>query len=93
MAFLLSQGQADVCENQQDADANNRIISCKHSAARSGMEQAADLMVVFRQLKKSQRRVSLKNMPLTHPMKKALLDALEQVDGTLSLGDDSLPVG
>ena len=38
-------------EDQQQRDWENKVISNKHAAARTGTEQPADLSIVFRSLR------------------------------------------
>ena len=47
-------------EVQQKEDACNKIITCKHSAARTYVEQACDRCLIFRSIKKNRNRLQEK---------------------------------
>ena len=50
-------------EDQQKEDASNKIITCKHSAARTSVEQACDCCPIFRSLKKISKSITREDAP------------------------------
>ena len=54
---------AIINEEQQNDDATNKIITCKHSAARTSVEQACDCCPIFRSLKKISQNITREDSP------------------------------
>ena len=50
-------------ESHQARDYTNKIITCKHSASRTSVEQACDRCPVFRSLKKISRSITNESVP------------------------------
>ena len=50
-------------ESQQIDDAANKISTCKHSAARTAVEQAADCCPIFRSIKKISKSITREDVP------------------------------
>ena len=58
-----SQLKAITNELNQSTDAINKIVSCKHSASRTSVEQACDTCPVFRSIKSISKSVTHANLP------------------------------
>ena len=72
-------------ESIREDDAN-RIVSNKHSAARTGTEQPCDLANVFSIMNKLQKRITVKHLEASqHPMKKVIVDTLKKHENVLNL--------
>ena len=66
----------------------NMIIACKQNAARSGVEQAADLTKVFKLMHRFQKTVPVSNIPVeNHPLKNWVSKSFKnlQEEGKLNL--------